>query len=372
MGEDPIKWVTKYEQIERMIRERIAKGELKPGDKLESEEVIAGKLGVHRFTVNKALASLVREGLLRRVQGRGTFVAETNGQPQAGSVAVLYSSTTDRLPKDMFFGNILRGLREESGVDVTLLGMPRSSGGLPGPPLDQINFERFSGLVLLEVFDEEYIAKAKKASPVPLVVIDFDPQRVAVDHAVQDNYGAGKQATQYLQKLGHKRIAHVGEPPASKKQFVDSAWQERRRGWEDAMASSGLSAEELDRLFLQLPGRGWPGAPEHMKAILSLPPDRRPTGIFCATDDIAMYMMRTALEAGASVPGDFSFIGFGGSEAGPLMRPSLTTFIADVSEMGRWAFRRLKALREGADPMPQRHVIPVKMIERESCGRNSA
>ena len=217
---------------------RIAKGELKPGEKLESEEVIAGKLGVHRFTVNKALASLVREGMLRRVQGRGTFVAEANGQAQAGTLAVLYSSTTESLSKDLFFGDILRGLREESGGDVTLLGNSRSGNGMPGPPLDEIKFDRFNGLILLEVFDEDYIAKAKKAAPVPVVVVDFDPQKVAVDHVVQDNYGAGRHAAEYLQKLGHRRIAHIGEPPPSQKRFVDSAWQERRRGWEEAMAAA--------------------------------------------------------------------------------------------------------------------------------------
>ncbi|MBI3830964.1 MAG: substrate-binding domain-containing protein [Planctomycetes bacterium] len=369
MSEDPIKWVTKYEQIERMIRERISKGELKPGDKLESEEVIAGKLGVHRFTVNKALASLVREGMLRRVQGRGTFVAESNGQPPAGTVAVLYSSATDKLSKDFFFGDILRGLREESGADVTLLGSVKRDGNLPGPPLEQINFERFQGLILLEVFDEDYIAKAKKAAPIPVVVVDYDPVKVAVDHVVQDNYGAGRHAVEYLMKLGHKRIAHLGEAPPPQKRFVDSAWQERRRGWQEALSSAGLTPLEIEKLFFPLPGRGSAGTEEHLKALLALPAAQRPTAFFCATDDIALHAIRAVLDAGVKVPAEMSFIGFGGSDASPLIRPALTTYSANVVEMGRWAFQRLKALREGADPMPQRHVIPVKMIERDSCAR---
>jgi len=367
LAEDPIKWVTKYEQIERMIRERIAKGELKVGDKLESEEVIAGKLGVHRFTVNKALATLVREGMLRRVQGRGTFVADAEAA-NAGTLAVLYSAGTDRLAQDSFFGNILRGLREEGGADITLLGNTRSRTGMPGPPLETINFERITGLVLLEVFDEDYIAKARKASPVPVVVVDFDPQKVAVDHAVQDNYGAGREATEYLIGLGHRRIAHVGEPPPPQKQYVDSAWQERRRGWEAALSAAGLGGD-TEKLFMPLPGRGAPGAKEHMLSVLALPPQRRPTAFFCATDDIALHMMRVALDGGVKVPQEMSFIGFGGSEAGPLMRPALTTYMADVSEMGRWAWRRLKALRDGADPMPQRHVVSVKRHDRESVAR---
>jgi DNA-binding LacI/PurR family transcriptional regulator len=106
-----------------------------------------------------------------------------------------------------------------------------------------------------------------------------------------------------------------------------------------------------------------------MKTLLALPLAQRPTAFFCATDDIALHAMRAALDAGLKVPAEMSFIGFGGIDASPLIRPALTTYSANVVEMGRWAYQRLKALREGADPMPQRHVIPVKMTERDSCAR---
>ena len=364
LSNEPIKWVTKYEQIERMIRERIAKGEIKPGEKLESEELIAQKLGVHRFTVNKALASLVREGLLRRVQGRGTYVAENDGKPRTGALAVLYSASTAGLDQDVFFGSILQGLRDESGAEVTMLGTVRQAGGMIGPPLKDLQWDRYDGLVLLEIFDEAYIAAIKSASPLPVVVIDYDPQEIKVDHVVLDNRGAGKHATEYLLKLGHKRIAHLGEPPPAEKKYVDPAWQDRRRGWEDAMRSAGLDPTPL---FMPLAGRGSGGVPEHMARLLKLPPNERPTAFFGAGDDIALKAMRAAQEAGVKVPEEMSFIGFGDQPAAALVRPGLTTFRALVIEMGRWAYRRLKSLREGADHAPHRHVIPVKMIERESC-----
>jgi GntR family transcriptional regulator len=65
-----------YYQIEEWIRQLIARGELKPGDPLESEISLAQKLGVSRITVRQALNDLTEQGLLVRKRALGTTVAE--------------------------------------------------------------------------------------------------------------------------------------------------------------------------------------------------------------------------------------------------------------------------------------------------------
>ncbi len=50
--------------------------ELKPGDAVPTERELCEIQGVSRMTVNKAIMSLVNEGLLYREQGKGTFVAK--------------------------------------------------------------------------------------------------------------------------------------------------------------------------------------------------------------------------------------------------------------------------------------------------------
>lgn len=65
-----------YEQIESSIRTRIASGELGPLDRVESETELAESFSVSRMTARKAIEALVREGLLFRRQGKGTFVAD--------------------------------------------------------------------------------------------------------------------------------------------------------------------------------------------------------------------------------------------------------------------------------------------------------
>ncbi len=63
-----------YIQIKDIYREKILSGELKPGDKIESEMEIQKKYGVSRITVRQAILDLEKEGMVNRERGKGTFV----------------------------------------------------------------------------------------------------------------------------------------------------------------------------------------------------------------------------------------------------------------------------------------------------------
>jgi GntR family histidine utilization transcriptional repressor len=66
-----------YQQIKKIIQQRVASGEWPAGQKLPSENELVGALAVSRMTINRALRELTQEGLIERVHGLGSFVAET-------------------------------------------------------------------------------------------------------------------------------------------------------------------------------------------------------------------------------------------------------------------------------------------------------
>lgn len=66
----------KYVQIKESFAEKIATGQLKPGDKIPSERELAHQFGVSRMTVREALTLLTSDGQLERIQGSGTYVAQ--------------------------------------------------------------------------------------------------------------------------------------------------------------------------------------------------------------------------------------------------------------------------------------------------------
>jgi DNA-binding GntR family transcriptional regulator len=65
-----------YYQIALHLRSRIVTQEWKSGDRIPAEESLAEDYGVSRVTMRQALAELVKDGLLARHQGRGTYVKQ--------------------------------------------------------------------------------------------------------------------------------------------------------------------------------------------------------------------------------------------------------------------------------------------------------
>ena len=66
----------RYLQVKDFILERIAGGTLRAGERVPSENELTRTLSVSRMTANRALRELAADGVLVRVAGVGTFVAE--------------------------------------------------------------------------------------------------------------------------------------------------------------------------------------------------------------------------------------------------------------------------------------------------------
>ena len=64
----------KYLDIASDIRREIVEKKLRQNEQIMTEEQMCRKYGVSRMTVNKAVASLVNEGFIYRVPGKGSFV----------------------------------------------------------------------------------------------------------------------------------------------------------------------------------------------------------------------------------------------------------------------------------------------------------
>src|SRR5919112_3936460 len=65
-----------YAQVARDLAAHVRRGTVAPGARLPPEPALAQAYGVNRLTVREALTSLTRQGLVRRVQGVGSFVAD--------------------------------------------------------------------------------------------------------------------------------------------------------------------------------------------------------------------------------------------------------------------------------------------------------
>lgn len=98
-----------YLKVKNHLRERIAAGHWVAGDLLPSEAELVQQFEVSRMTVNRALRELTQEGLVERLQGVGTFVAQANRMHRISSTLTVH---------DVHDEIKARGHRHESRVQV--------------------------------------------------------------------------------------------------------------------------------------------------------------------------------------------------------------------------------------------------------------
>ena len=65
-----------YERVKAFIKAQVNLGVWRPGAAVPSESVLQQQFGISRMTVNRALRELVVEGVVTRIQGSGTVVAQ--------------------------------------------------------------------------------------------------------------------------------------------------------------------------------------------------------------------------------------------------------------------------------------------------------
>ena len=70
----------RYAAIKKYVVEGIGRGEFRPGDRIESEAEMIKRFGVSRATANRALRELQDAGVLVRLPGVGSFVADPSAK----------------------------------------------------------------------------------------------------------------------------------------------------------------------------------------------------------------------------------------------------------------------------------------------------
>jgi len=114
-----------YEQVKAWIRGHIASGQWRPGDPVPSEAALMERFGVSRMTANRALRELAGEGLVDRVQGSGTRVAQLHRISSRLTIRDIHDEVTER--GHVHTARVLRVAREKAKA-----GLARSFGLRPG------------------------------------------------------------------------------------------------------------------------------------------------------------------------------------------------------------------------------------------------
>jgi len=113
--------VSHWRRIEQALRERIAV--MDAGDELPSDAALCREFGVSRMTARNAMRRLADEGLVLRVPGRGSFVAEPPTHRRADRL-MTFSREMERRGRVPSSRVLAREIRPCTADEATALGVP--------------------------------------------------------------------------------------------------------------------------------------------------------------------------------------------------------------------------------------------------------
>lgn len=175
-----------YHQVEQLIRHRVAKNQYPPGSQIASEHELCRELKVSRITVREALRELVREGILVKVQGKGTFVSPDAATPLP---PIKYTGSLEDV-----YERVLR--LDVVDVDITRVPVPAMLRQILGVPAEDseltcikrlryINDEPFSFTInYLPVSIGDRISK-EELFTIPLMAILEGHMKIPIVRAVE-------------------------------------------------------------------------------------------------------------------------------------------------------------------------------------------
>ena len=196
----------------------------------------------------------------------------------------------------------------------------------------------------------------------PVIFIDYLPQKGKATAILIDNVDGASQAVQYLIELGHKMIGFIGgdiRHPSISDRFLgfQNALQNADIPIENKIISTNESYTGIDNGY------------NAMKNILTR--DGKPTALFCSNDTMGIGAMKYLKEQGYKIPEDVSLVGFDDIEAAYQAEPPLTTMKVFKEEIGGLAVEELVKLIEDNKKLPEKKLVPVEIIIRTSCSKLS-
>ena len=195
------------------------------------------------------------------------------------------------------------------------------------------------------------------------VLVDRKFSGLPANFVGTDDIAVGRIATTHLIENKCKRIAHLAGRNVST--AID-----RLQGYRQALLNAGMIIDE--QLIISLSHSddaadlsGY----DAMKQLLRR--KKRPDGVFCHNDPMAMGAMRAILEAGLRIPQDIAIIGAGNVKYASDLRVPLSSRDQDSPALGaRAAMLALSLMESKQVPPPEEILLPPKLVARASSLRS--
>ncbi|MCU6795108.1 GntR family transcriptional regulator [Paenibacillus sp. WQ 127069] len=352
----------KYIQLKQEIMGWLRAAKIMPNERMPTEHEIADQFGMSRQTVRQALGELEQEGWLYRVQGSGTYVAPApKPKREIQTIGVLTTYISDYI-----FPSIVRGVENvlRSRGYRMLLSSTDNDKARERESLQMLLTHPLAGIIIEPTKSAEgnpnldfYLSLEYRS--IPFLMINERYMEMDCPCIKMDDEAGGYTAVEHLIKLGHRRIAGFFK-------MDDLQGVNRMKGF--IRAHHEWKVPLLPHAVIHYTTEEKQTKPYADALSMLSQDDERPTAFVCYNDELAVQLIGAIREAGLTVPGDVSVVGYDDSTLATAMEVKLTTLAHPKLDLGIQAAETLIDMIEHkqSDTADRSKIWKPELIVRES------
>lgn len=330
---------------------------------LPTMDDVARAAGVSQKTVSRVINNEpnVRSGVRGRVLEHAKRLGYRRNDVAAALTAPKRGRTIGVLIEDLsdpFWATMVAGIEDAVRPEhySLLIASSREDAVLERGEIELFLSRRVDGVLVVPSSSDHAYLRPDIERGTPFVFVDRPATNIDVDTVLVAHSDGARAATEHLIAHGHSAIAYVGHDAHI---FTGA---ERRRGFDDALASAGITPNPS---LIRTDVTGIESARVATRELLSR--EDAPTAIF-ADNNRSTIGVVTAIDDFLHSP--IAVVGFDDFELAASL--GITVVTHDAQSLGRAAVDRLFARLAGSDEAAKQLILPTRVVPRGSGERRPA
>ncbi|TMN21195.1 catabolite control protein A [Lentibacillus cibarius] len=308
--------------------------------------VVNGNPNVKPVTRKKVLATIQQLGYRPNAVARGLASKKTT---TVGAIIPDISS--------IFFAELARGIEDIATMYKYNIILSNSDQN-KDKELHLINAmleKQVDGILFMGGDVSEEHVDQFQTSSVPVVLAATYDETNKIPSVNIDYEAAAFEATSYLIDKGNDNVAFISgvDDTLINKQKYNGyvrALEEKSIAWNDDYILKG--------------DYSYDSGLEASEQLLTM--DERPTAVFVASDEMALGVIHGAQDKGFQVPDDLEVFGFDNTRLATMVRPTLSTIVQPMYDIGAVAMRLLTKYMNKEEVGEKKVILPHRIVERNS------
>ncbi|MDL4839374.1 catabolite control protein A [Aquibacillus rhizosphaerae] len=308
--------------------------------------VVNGNPNVKPATRKKVLHTIERLGYRPNAVARGLASKKTT------TVGVIIPDISS-----IFFSELARGIDDIATMYKYNIILSNSDQNID-KELKLINTmleKQVDGIVFMGGKISEEHVQQFKTSPVPVALAATIDPTESVPSVNIDYEQASFEATQLLIENG---TAHPAFVSGTEETEVNN---QKYKGFLRALDES---KQQLNEELVIKGDYTYDSGIEAAEQLLAM--EKKPTAIFVASDEMALGIIHGIQDKGLNVPEDIEVFGFDNTRLASMVRPTLSTIVQPMYDIGAVAMRLLTKYMNKEEVTEQNVILPHRIIERNS------